>query len=164
MTITKVGEDSIVISFSDQSNPSFLTAEEFDSAKINAVVRSALFIMDLSWPDFETQIFSNGLKSLIFAVYRKRKPRNIFAFRQIDDILDVSALVPDLCDSFLYLLDGIYYLIADTSKEYQSILLEFSSFDPRKISESYIIEHGEQILAHFSMTQLSCHIAEKSNR
>lgn len=161
MTITKAGEDGILITFTDKSDELLAQSDEPDFPKIREMARSVISMLGLSWPDFGLELYSFGTKLLVFVVREKKKHIDIFAFHNIDDILDASAFIPDLPDASLYLLNGTYYLIADASEASVAVLLEFSFYDEHQPSDSYIKEHGKKILDSSSLKRLSAVFAQK---
>ncbi|GEM_PF-5901546 len=163
MTITKAGEDGILISFSDKSDEFLVQGEDPDYSGIRELARSVLSMLGLFWPDFGVEIYSFESKLLVFVVRGKKKRDGVFAFHNIDDILDASAFIPDLPDASLYLLNGTYYLIAQAKGTSLAALLEFSFFDGKRPSESHIKEHGEKILDASSIKQLSAVLAQQKH-
>ena len=164
MTITKAGEDGLLIAFADKSDEFIAQRDEPDFSKIRDMVRSIISMLGLFWPDFGLELYSFGAKLLIFVVREKKKHIDIFAFHNIDDILDASAFIPDLSDASLYLLNGTYYLIADATGASLTVLLEFSFHDKHQPSDSYIKEHGKKILDASSIKRLSAAFAQNNQR
>lgn len=162
MTITKAGENGLLIVFSDKSDELAAQRDETDFSKIRGMVRSVISMLGLSWPDFGLELYSFGAKLLVFVIREKKKHIDIFAFHNIDDILDASAFIPDLPDASLYLLNGTYYLIADTTGASLTALLEFSFYDEHQPSDSHIKEHGKKILDASSIKRLSATFAQKN--
>ena len=146
MTITKIGEDSLLISLLGQDDVLRTHDTPLDCEKIRMPARSIVVMLALPWLDFGLDVYASDTKLLVFVVCKHERRPDVFAFHRLDDMLDACTSVPCLRDASLYRVDETYYLIADARGPALAALLEFSLFDRCLPSKSYIREHGEKLL------------------
>ncbi|MDP4109652.1 MAG: adaptor protein MecA [Bacillota bacterium] len=155
MTIIKAGEDGVLITLADLSDNMLPDGETTDYKAVRSIAQSVISMLGLSWQNFWTELYSFQNKLLIFVFRERMHAGKVFAFDNIDDILDASAFIPGIEDAALYLLDDKYYLLAEASGAALAALMEYSACGGKKPSESYIKEHGRKIMDHSSITRMS---------
>ncbi|MCX7614897.1 MAG: adaptor protein MecA [Clostridiales bacterium] len=163
MTITKAGDDSVLITISSNSDEFSTQINDPEFSKIREMARSVISMLGLSWPGFGIEIYSYETKHLIFIVREKKKTHTIFAYNNIDDLMDAYNYIQDLPDASLFLLDEMYYLFTNPPESALSVLLEFSFSDENQPSETYIKEHGKKILDSTSLKKLNEAFANKKS-